>query len=205
MGIGFLNLSLYFCIQINKLKYLIVGLGNIGAEYKNTRHNIGFDVADQLVSELKGEFKVDKLASVAKVKYKGRNLVVIKPTTYMNLSGKAVKYWLEKEKIHIERLLVVVDDIALEMGGLRLKTKGGDAGHNGLTDIIIKLNTTSFPRLRFGIGNDFPRGYQSDYVLGKWSNKDIDLLLPRVDNAVEMIKSFVSIGPGLTMTNFNNK
>jgi len=187
------------------LKYLIVGLGNIGAEYKNTRHNIGFDIADQLVHELKGEFKVDKLASVAKVKYKGRNLVVIKPTTYMNLSGKAVKYWLEKEKIPVRKLLVLVDDIALETGVLRLKTKGGDAGHNGLTDIIIKLNTTSFPRLRFGIGNDFPRGYQSDYVLGKWSNKDIDLLLPRVDNAVEMIKSFVSIGPGLTMTNFNNK
>ncbi len=187
------------------MKYLIVGLGNIGSEYKNTRHNIGFDIADQLVHELKGEFRVDKLASVAKVTYKGRNLLVIKPTTYMNLSGKAVKYWLGKEKIPIEKLLVLVDDIVLGTGVLRLKTKGGDAGHNGLTDIINKLCTTSFPRLRFGIGNDFPRGYQSNYVLGKWSNKEIDMLLPRVDNAVEMIKSSVSIGPGLTMTNFNNK
>jgi len=187
------------------VKYLIVGLGNIGAEYNNTRHNIGFDVVDKLVYDLKGEFKVDKLASVATVKYKSRQLVVIKPSTYMNLSGKAVKYWLDKEKIDVSKLLVISDDIALDIGQLRLKPKGGDAGHNGLTDIIIKLNTTSFPRLRFGVGNDFPRGYQSDYVLGKWSNKEIDILLPRVDTATEIIKSFVSIGMGLTMTNFNNK
>ena len=187
------------------MKYLIVGLGNIGAEYNNTRHNIGFDVVDKLVYDLKGEFKVDKLASVATVKFKSRQLVVIKPSTYMNLSGKAVKYWLDKEKIDISKLLVVSDDIALDIGQLRLKPKGGDAGHNGLTDIILKLNTTAFPRLRFGIGNNFPRGYQSDYVLGKWSNKEIDLLLPRVDTATEIIKSFVSIGMGLTMTNFNNK
>ncbi|PLX01487.1 MAG: aminoacyl-tRNA hydrolase [Marinilabiliales bacterium] len=187
------------------MKYLIVGLGNIGAEYNNTRHNIGFDVVDKLVYDLKGEFKVDKLASVATVKYKSRQLVVIKPSTYMNLSGKAVKYWLDKEKIDVSKLLVISDDIALDIGQLRLKPKGGDAGHNGLTDIIIKLNTTSFPRLRFGVGNDFPRGYQSDYVLGKWSNKEIDILLPRVDTATEIIKSFVSIGMGLTMTNFNNK
>ena len=187
------------------MKYLIVGLGNIGAEYKNTRHNIGFDIVDKLVYDLKGEFKVDRLASMAKVKYKGRQMVVIKPTTYMNLSGKSVKYWLDKEKIPINNVLIVVDDVALPLGTLRIKTKGGDAGHNGLTDIIIKLNTTSFSRLKVGIGNDFPRGYQSDYVLGKWSNKDIDILLPRVDIAVEMIQSFVSIGSGLTMTNFNNK
>lgn len=187
------------------MKYLIVGLGNIGVEYKNTRHNIGFDIADKFVYDLKGEFEVDRLASVAKVKYKGRQLVVIKPTTYMNLSGKSVKYWLDKEKISVNNLLVLVDDVALPLGTLRIKTKGGDAGHNGLTDIIIKLNTTSFSRLKVGIGNDFPRGYQSDYVLGKWSNKEIDILLPRVDISVEMIQSFVSIGPGLTMTNFNNK
>ncbi len=187
------------------MKYLIVGLGNIGVEYGNTRHNIGFDIADKLVHDLKGEFKVERLASVAKVKFKGRQLVVTKPTTYMNLSGKSVKYWLDQEKIPIERLLVIVDDIALPLGTLRLKTKGGDAGHNGLTDIIIKLNTTSFPRLKVGIGNDFPRGYQSDYVLGKWSSQEIDIMLPRVDVAVDIIKSFVSIGPGLTMTSFNNK
>lgn len=187
------------------MKYLIVGLGNIGVDYKNTRHNIGFDIADKLVFDLKGEFKVERLASVAKVKYKGRQLVVIKPTTYMNLSGKSVKYWLDKEKIPVNNLLVLVDDVALPLGTLRIKTKGGDAGHNGLTDIIIKLNTTSFSRLKVGIGNDFSRGYQSDYVLGKWSNQEIDILLPRVDLCVEMIQSFVSIGPGLTMTNFNNK
>jgi PTH1 family peptidyl-tRNA hydrolase len=187
------------------LKYLIVGLGNIGAEYNNTRHNIGFDVADKLVHDLKGEFIVDRLASVAKLKYKGRQLVVIKPTTYMNLSGKAVKYWMDKENIQVSKILILVDDIALPVGSLRLKTKGGDAGHNGLTDIIIKLNTSSFPRLRIGIGNNFPRGYQSDFVLGKWSNQEIDVLLPRIDVAVEIIQSFVSIGPGLTMTNFNKK
>ena len=187
------------------MKYLIVGLGNIGAEYKNTRHNIGFDIVDKLVYDLKGEFKVDRLASMTKVKYKGRVLVVIKPTTYMNLSGKAIKYWMEKEKITMDKILVVVDDIALPLGSLRLKTKGGDAGHNGLNDIIATCNTSSFARIKVGIGNDFPRGLQSDYVLGKWSNKEIDILLPRVDVAVEMIQSFVSIGPGLTMTNYNNK
>jgi len=187
------------------MKYLIVGLGNIGVEYKNTRHNIGFDIVDKLVYDLKGEFKGERLASVAKVKYKGRQMIVIKPTTFMNLSGKSVKYWLDKEKIPVNNLLVVVDDVALPLGTLRIKTKGGDAGHNGLTDIIIKLNTTSFSRLKVGIGNDFPRGYQSDYVLGQWSNHEIDILLPRVDVAVEMIQSFVSIGSGLTMTKFNNK
>ena len=131
--------------------------------------------------------------------------MVIKPTTYMNLSGKSVKYWLDKEKIDVKNLLVLVDDVALPLGTLRIKTKGGDAGHNGLTDIIIKLNTVSFSRLKVGIGNNFPRGYQSDYVLGKWSNQEIDVLLPRVDVAVDMIQSFVSIGADLTMTNFNNK
>ena len=187
------------------MKYLVVGLGNVGAEYANTRHNVGFVVADALVQELKGEWKVERLASVSRVKFKGRTLVVIKPTTYMNLSGKSVKYWLEAEKIPIERLLVVVDDIALPIGVLRMKAKGGDAGHNGLTDIILKLNTASFPRLRVGIGDDFPRGYQSDYVLGQWSKKEIELMIPRIEKSVEIIKSFVSIGIGRTMTAFNNK
>lgn len=187
------------------MKYLIAGLGNVGIEYANTRHNAGFVVADAIVKELKGEWKVEKLASVAKVKYKGRTLVVIKPTTYMNLSGKAVKYWLEKEKIPKERLLVVVDDIALPMGMLRMKAKGGDAGHNGLTDVIVKLNTDVFPRLRIGIGDDFARGYQSEYVLGQWSKKEIELMIPRIEKAVEVVKSFVSIGIERTMTAFNNK
>lgn len=189
----------------NVVKYLIAGLGNIGAEYANTRHNVGFVVADALVKELKGEFKVERLASVSKVKFKGRTLVVIKPTTYMNLSGKSVKYWMEKEGVPIERILVVVDDIALPLGVLRMKAKGGDAGHNGLTDIILKLNIDQFPRLRVGIGDDFPRGYQSDYVLGEWSKKEVDQMIPRIEIATEMVKSFVTIGIGRTMTAYNNK
>ena len=187
------------------VKYLIAGLGNIGAEYSNTRHNVGFVVADALSSEYKGEFKVERLASVSRVKFKGRTLVIIKPTTYMNLSGKSIKYWLEKEKIPIENLLLVLDDIALPLGALRLKAKGGDAGHNGLTDIIEKLNTNVFPRLRIGIGDDFRRGYQSDFVLGEWSKKEVETMIPRVNKAVEIIQSFVAIGIGRTMTAFNNK
>jgi len=187
------------------LKYLIVGLGNVGAEYANTRHNIGFVVTDALVKELKGKWKVERLASVSKVKFKGRTLVVIKPTTYMNLSGKSVKYWLDQEKIPVERMLVVVDDIAIPLGTLRMKAKGGDAGHNGLTDIILKLNTDAFPRLRVGIGDNFRRGYQSEYVLGEWSKKEVDVMIPRIEKAVEIIKSFVTIGIGRTMTAYNNK
>lgn len=177
----------------------------MGVEYANTRHNVGFVVADALVKELKGEWKVEKLASKSTVKFKGRTLVVIKPSTYMNLSGKAVKYWLNKENIPIEKLLVVVDDIALPMGMLRMKAKGGDAGHNGLTDTIIKLNTDVFPRLRVGIGDNFPRGYQSEYVLGQWTKDEIEIMIPRIEKAVEVIKSFVSIGISRTMTAYNNK
>lgn len=187
------------------MKYLIAGLGNIGAEYSNTRHNIGFVVADALVKELKGEFKVEKLASVARVKYKGRTLVVIKPTTYMNLSGKSVKYWLEKENIPLNHLLLVLDDIALPTGSLRMKARGGDAGHNGITDCILKLNTVEFPRLRIGIGDDFPKGYQADYVLGQWTRSEESIMIPRIEVATEMIKSFTTIGIELTMTKYNNK
>jgi PTH1 family peptidyl-tRNA hydrolase len=187
------------------LKYLIAGLGNIGVEYANTRHNAGFVAADALVKDLKGDWKIEKLASVSTVKYKGRTLVIIKPNTYMNLSGKAVKYWLENEKIPIERLLVIVDDIALPLGMLRMKAKGGDAGHNGLTDIILKLNTDVFPRLRIGIGDDFARGYQSEYVLGQWSIKEVELMIPRIEQSVEMVKNFVTIGIARTMTAFNNR
>lgn len=187
------------------MKYLIAGLGNIGVEYANTRHNVGFVVADALVNDLKGTFKTERLASVSKIKYKGRTLVVIKPTTYMNLSGKAVRYWLDKEKIPVERLLVVVDDIAISPGILRLKPKGGDAGHNGLSDIILKLDTTDFARLRIGIGDNFARGYQTDYVLGEWTSKEVNLMIPRIEMAVEVIKSFVTVGIEKTMTEFNNK
>ncbi|MBC8320972.1 MAG: aminoacyl-tRNA hydrolase [Bacteroidetes bacterium] len=187
------------------MKYLITGLGNIGAEYANTRHNIGFAVADTLINELKGETKVEKLAIVSRIKYRGRSLVVIKPTTYMNLSGKAIAYWLEKEKIPIERLLVVLDDIALPTGTLRMKAKGGDAGHNGLIDTIEKLGTNVFARLRIGIGDDFPRGRQSDYVLGQWTKSEENLMIPRLDVATEMIKSFITIGVERTMTGYNNR
>jgi len=187
------------------MKYLIAGLGNVGVEYTNTRHNIGFAVADALVADLKGEFETQRLAQVAHVKYKGRILVVIKPTTYMNLSGKAIKYWLEKEKIPIENMLVILDDIALPTGSLRLKSQGGDAGHNGLTDIIDKLNTNVFPRLRVGIGNDFPRGLQVDYVLGQWSKTEVDLMNPRIEKAVEIVQSSVSLGISRTMNLFNKK
>ena len=187
------------------MKYLIAGLGNIGAEYVNTRHNIGFEVADVLINELKGETRVEKLAVISRVKFRGRTLVIIKPTTYMNLSGKALKYWLDKEKIPLERLLVVLDDIALPTGTLRMKAKGGDAGHNGLTDIIEKLGTSVFPRLRIGIGDNFSRGRQADYVLGQWTKSEEKIMIPRLEIATEMVKSFVSVGIERTMTAFNNK
>ncbi len=187
------------------MKYLIVGLGNIGVEYANTRHNIGFIVADALVNSLKGKFETERLAAVASLKYKGKTLVVIKPTTYMNLSGKAVKYWLDKEKIPLENLLVVVDDIALPLGTLRVRKKGGAAGHNGLTDIIMKLGTEAFPRLRVGIGDDFARGYQVDFVLGQWSQKEVNTMIPRVEKAVEIVQSFVAAGVDNTMNLYNNK
>ena len=187
------------------MKYLIAGLGNIGSEYNNTRHNVGFDVADALVSDLNGTFKVERLASVSNVKYKARTLVVIKPTTYMNLSGKAVKYWLAKEKIPIENLLVILDDIALPFGVLRLRPKGSDAGHNGLSDIIESLGTNRFARLRFGVGNDFQRGYQIDYVLGKWSKEQEKELPFKINTAVDVVKSFTTIGLARTMNAYNNK
>jgi peptidyl-tRNA hydrolase, PTH1 family len=187
------------------MKYLIAGLGNIGSEYAKTRHNIGFLVADSLTHQLKGQTEVEKLSIVSRVKYRGRTLVIIKPTTFMNLSGKAIKYWLEKEKIPVDRLLVILDDIALPTGSLRMKAKGGDAGHNGLTDIIEKLGTNVFSRLRIGIGNDFPRGRQADYVLGEWTKSEEKLMIPRIDIATDMVLSYVSVGTNLTMTAFNNK
>jgi peptidyl-tRNA hydrolase, PTH1 family len=187
------------------VKYLIAGLGNVGATYAGTRHNIGFDVVDALCNDMKGQFETGRLAQTAQVKFKGRMLILIKPTTFMNLSGKAVQYWLKKENVPLENLLVVVDDIALPTGLLRMKSKGGDAGHNGLIDIIQSIGTNSFARLRFGIGDDFPRGRQADYVLGAWSRQELDIVLPKLPVAVDMIKSFVSIGIGQTMTMYNNK
>jgi PTH1 family peptidyl-tRNA hydrolase len=187
------------------MKYLISGLGNIGDEYINTRHNIGFIILDALAQQGKVKFEPGRLASVAKMKFRGRTLVLIKPSTYMNLSGKAVKYWLNHEKIPIENSLNILDDISLPTGKLRLKMKGGDGNHNGLTSIIEHLNTNEFPRLRVGVGNDFSRGYQSDYVLGKWIKEEEEILIPRIKIATDIVKSFATIGIGLTMTNFNNK
>lgn len=187
------------------MKYLICGLGNIGDEYANTRHNIGFIIADAMAQEAKTTFKSDRLASVCKIKYRGKTLVVIKPSTYMNLSGKAVRYWMEKENISAERILVITDDIALPTGSLRMRKKGGDGGHNGLESIITSLGTDAFPRLRVGIGNDFARGYQSDYVLGKWTGDEEKVMIPKIGLAIEMIQSFIVRGIDLTMTGYNNK
>ena len=187
------------------MKYLIVGLGNPGEEYSETRHNIGFKIADALAEQAKAFFTLDRLAHMCQFRFKGRSVTLIKPTTYMNLSGKAVNYWLQEEKILMENLFVVTDDIALPFGTIRIRAKGRDGGHNGLTSVIESLNTTVFARLRFGIGNEFNKGGQSDYVLGKWSNDENKLIGERIEKSVEAVKSFVSIGLARTMNAYNNK
>lgn len=187
------------------MKYLIAGLGNIGDEYANTRHNIGFIIADALAMDLGVKFTTDRLASRAEAKLKGRSVVIIKPTTYMNLSGKALKYWLTIEKIEVANSLTIVDDLDLDPGLFRLKTKGSGGSHNGLNNIIEMLGTNEFSRLRVGIGNDFARGFQIDYVLGKFTKAEEKLFLERIPVAVEMIKSFILAGPTNTMNSFNNK
>ncbi|MFZ4523378.1 MAG: aminoacyl-tRNA hydrolase [Bacteroidales bacterium] len=187
------------------MKYLIIGLGNIGDEYADTRHNIGFTVVDALAANLKATFEPGRLGSVARMSLKGRTLVAIKPSTYMNLSGKAVRYWMQKEDIPKENILVIVDDLALPLGTLRLKAKGSDGGHNGLISIIELIETTDFARLRIGIGNDFAKGYQVDYVLGRWSSEEVKTLAPRVDITVDLIKSFVLMGVERTMNGFNKR
>jgi PTH1 family peptidyl-tRNA hydrolase len=185
------------------MKFLIVGLGNPGEKYAETRHNIGFKVLDALVKEQEGNFTLQKHAEVAEVKFKGKTMVCIKPTTFMNLSGKAVNYWMQAEKIALENVLVITDDIALPFGKLRLKGKGSDGGHNGLKDIQFTLNTQEFSRLRFGVGNDFQKGRQAEYVLGNWNNDEQEHLQDRIKISLEIIKSFVSIGLPMTMTQFN--
>lgn len=187
------------------MKFLIVGLGNPGSEYEETRHNIGFKVVDALVKELNSVFTLDKAAFRAEGKYKGKTLVFIKPITFMNLSGKAVKYWLQAEKLTLENLLVITDDIALPFGKLRMKGKGSDGGHNGLKDIQEIVKSDTYPRLRFGVGNDFPKGRQSDYVLGKWTNEQALELPERISVATEFLKSFCVQGLDLTMTHWNGK
>jgi len=187
------------------MKYLIVGLGNPGSKYENTRHNIGFKVLDAFAKEQEVTFTTERHADVATAKFKGRTLVLIKPNTFMNLSGKAVNYWMQQENIAKENILVITDDIALPFGKLRMKGKGSDGGHNGLKDIQAVLNTGQYARLRFGVGNDFHPGRQSDYVLGEW-NRDEEAALPeRINTSMEFIKGFATIGLARTMSNWNNK
>jgi len=184
-------------------KYLIVGLGNIGSEYENTRHNIGFDVVNAFVRKHGGSFQSDRLAYRAEVRWKGRLFICICPTTYMNRSGQAVKYWMDKEKIALENILVVLDDLALPLTKLRLRPGGSDAGHNGLRDIQATLGTTEYPKLRFGIGNNFARGRQVDFVLGKWSPDEVPLVKLKIDKCTEVIESFSTVGIAATMNAIN--
>jgi peptidyl-tRNA hydrolase, PTH1 family len=185
-------------------KYLIAGLGNIGLEYEHTRHNIGFDVVDVLVRKHGGDFALKKYVIEAEIRLKGHTLVCIKPTTFMNLSGKAVRYWMDKEKVPKERLLVVYDDLALPLDKLRLRPGGSDAGHNGLKDIQTALGTDQYPRLRFGIGNDYPKGRQIDFVLGKWIASEQPVVEEKIVQAVEAVESFVLEGIDKTMNKVNN-
>ena len=186
-------------------KFLIVGLGNIGEKYHNTRHNIGFKIVDHLAGTSSATFETAKLGDIASVKVKGRTLILLKPSTFMNLSGKAIKYWLDKEKVPLENLLVVTDDLNLPFGTLRLKTKGSDGGHNGLKDIQDKLQTTKYNRFRFGISDTFSKGRQVDYVLGEWNDEETSKLEKRLKISAELIKSFALAGINNTMHEFNGK
>ncbi|MGD9992486.1 MAG: aminoacyl-tRNA hydrolase [Salinivirgaceae bacterium] len=187
------------------MKYLIAGLGNIGQEYSETRHNIGFKVLDALAEASNTVFKDGRRAMVAEIKHRGRILVLIKPTTYMNLSGKSIHYWLQKEKIPIENLLVVTDDLALPFGKIRIRAKGSDAGHNGLKSINELLETDQYARLRFGIGNEFSKGQQVDYVLGAWDDEELKQLPERIKMCTEAILAFPTLGIQRTMNFYNNK
>ena len=187
------------------MKFLIAGLGNVGNEYAHTRHNIGFDVVNAFVQKHGGSFRADRLAYVADLKWKGKIFVCICPTTFMNLSGKAVKYWMDKEKVTLGNILVIVDDIALPLSKLRLRPGGSDAGHNGLRSLQELLGTTEYPKLRFGIGNDFPKGMQSDFVLGKWKKEEEPLVKLKIEKAVEIIESFAAQGITAAMNQVNNK
>lgn len=187
------------------MKFLIVGLGNVGNEYAHTRHNIGFDVVNALVQKHGGIFRTDRLAYVADIKWKGKIFVCVCPTTYMNLSGKAVKYWMDKEKVTPDRMLVVVDDLALPLNKVRLRPAGSDAGHNGLKSIEEVLQTREYPKLRFGIGNEYPKGMQSDFVLGKWRKEEEPLVAAKISKAVEVIEIFATQGITTAMNLINNQ
>ena len=186
------------------MKFLIVGLGNIGNEYAHTRHNIGFEILYAFVSKHGGELKSDRLAYMSEIRWKGKAFICICPTTFMNLSGKAVKYWMDKEKIDIQNVLVIVDDVALPLNKLRLRPGGSDGGHNGLKSIQEVLGTSNYPKLRFGIGNNYPKGMQSEFVLGKWTREEEPLVKLKIEKSVEAIEDFATIGITLTMTRINN-
>ena len=185
-------------------KYLIVGLGNPGTEYAHTRHNIGFDVVSAFVLKHGGVFRPGRLAEISDIKYKGKIFVCIKPTTFVNLSGKAMKYWLDKEKIDIENSLTVVDELALPLNKLRLRKGGGDAGHNGLRDIQDVLGTDAYPKLRFGIGNNFPKGMQVEFVLSHWFPEEIPLVRLKIEKCIEVIENYATIGIDRTMNTINS-
>ena len=184
-------------------KFLIVGLGNIGAEYHHSRHNIGFDIVDFFVDQEKGYFAPDRLADRAEVKWKGKTFICIKPTTYMNLSGRAVKYWLDKEKLLVDQILVIVDELALPLSKIRLRPGGSDAGHNGLKSVFEHLGTHGYPKLRFGIGSDFPKGMQVDYVLGQWRQEEAPIVKQKIEKCAEVIRMFATIGIAKTMNEVN--
>ncbi len=186
-------------------KFLVVGLGNIGPKYHNTRHNIGFRILDVLAKEENLTFETEKLGDLTTYKHKGRTIFFLKPNTYMNLSGKAVRYWLVKEKIPIENLLIITDDINLSFGTIRLKAKGSSGGHNGLKDIEAQLNTSKYCRFRFGVGAEFNKGRQVDYVLGEWNAEEEAAMPERLEKAIALIKSFVTSGLTNTMNTFNGK
>ena len=186
------------------MKFLIAGLGNAGNEYTHTRHNIGFDVVNAFVIKHGGKFSTGRLAYVAEIKWKGKIFVCICPITYMNLSGNAVKYWMNKEKIAIENLLVIVDEVSLPLTKMRLRPSGSDGGHNGLTSVETSLASRDYPRLRFGIGNNYPKGLQADFVLSKWRKEEEPLVKLKIEKAVEVIESFATRGISLTMNDVNS-
>ena len=196
-----ISVQLYIC---SSMKFLLAGLGNVGAEYAHTRHNIGFDVVMAFVNKHGGTLKQDRLAYTAEVKWKGKTFICICPTTFMNLSGKAVKYWMDKEKIPLENVLVVVDDLALPLSKIRIRAGGSDAGHNGLKSIQETLGTSNYAKLRFGIGNNYPKGMQVAFVLGKWNNEEAPVVAAKIEKCVEAIESFAAVNLNHAMNNFNN-
>ena len=186
-------------------KFLIVGLGNIGEKYNDTRHNIGFKILDEIATKQEVIFESQKLGSITKFRFKGRTFILLKPSTFMNLSGKSVKYWMTKENIPVENLLIICDDLNLNFGSIRIKAKGSDGGHNGLKDINAVLQTQQYARFRFGVGSEFSKGRQSDFVLGKWSDEEYKLLPERLEKALQIVKSFGTAGLNNTMNTFNGK